>query len=222
MSALLVGLAVAPPAEGAPITVTLTATWRAADHAGDPPAPSPFYDCPGWAGGGLICRWIWDQGLEVRSLTFLPMYGDSGPFYDAFGVNLPVGPSGSGVLGIEVSCLTGLQPCFQTFTPRSINVGLDSDAGVALISFNDGMLTSGGGVVNFVGDQWKDSTGLTIGLFLPDECADPDTNLDCSSNNELALHIRSLTFDVTVAPEPASVLLVGTGLLAVLRRYRRA
>ena len=225
MSALFVGLFVVPHADGSPITATYTATWTAAANAGDPPAPSPFYDCPGWAGGGLICQWIWDQGLEVSSLTALPMYGDDGPFYDALGTPLPVGPGGGYVLGIRVNCRPGLEPCINTFTPRSIDVDLENQRGAVRISFlssQGGLVTAGPGLVNFVGAEWTDITSIWIGLFRPDECGDPDTELDCTRDGELGLYVRSLTFDATAVPEPASVLLMCTGLLAVLRRYRRA
>ena len=61
---------------------------------------------------------------------------------------------------------------------------------------------------------------MEIGLFLPDACSDPESGVDCD-RGEQALSIYSLTFDADPIPEPASVVLLGTGLLALARRYRR-
>src|SRR5262245_51870174 len=112
---VLVALLWVSPAAADPFV----ATWDVAPSTfPDAPPPSPFYDCPGWGGGGLICAWLWDQGLEISSKTFLPMYGDGGPFYDAFGTDPPLESDiavGGGDLGIVAKCLPGLGPCINTF-----------------------------------------------------------------------------------------------------------
>ena len=224
MVALLGLLWVSPAA-----ATSFTATWNVVPNTPPPPAPpppSPFYDCPTWGGGGLICNWLWDQGLEVSDTSpFLPMYGDSGPFFDAFGDDqLPLESevtAFSSLLQIVPKCLAGIDPCFDTFTPLSmVAEGYFSwtQGGVFFVSSNGGLLTTSNGLANFSGPEWTNITWMGIGLFLPDACGDPES--DCVSE-EQALYIHRLTFDATAVPEPASTLLVGTGLLALLRRYRR-
>ena len=226
--ALLVGLLWAPPATAAPFT----ATWHVVPGPfSTPPPPSPFYDCPTWSGGGLICHWIWDQGLEVTVSTgaLPPMYGDYNPFYDAYGLHPPfeselTGNDG-GYLAIDTNCRPGLDPCIHTFTPRNIVASLYSEggpAGVFFTSSRGGLIKAPGGAVSvdFAGAEWTDITGMNIGIYFPDACGDPETLLRCGQG-ELGLDLYRLTFDATPVPEPAGLLLVGTGLLATLRRYRR-
>ena len=229
--ALLVGALWVSPATAAPFTATwnvVPSTYPAA------PPPSPFYDCTDWGAGGLFCDWLWDQGLEVSKVSSVPfpMYGDSGPFYDAFGLIPPLeseigtGIGGDGYLTINTSCRAGLDPCFLAFTPRSMVVDLYSDrgpAGVFLTSSRGGLIKAPNGTatVTFAGPEWTDITGIGVGIYLPDVCGDPDNARDCRLG-ELGLSIYRLEFDATPLPEPASGLLVGTALLAALRRHRRS
>jgi hypothetical protein len=225
--ALLVGLLWASPATATPFI----ATWNNVPNTVDPPPPSPFYDCPVWGGGGLICDWIWDQGLEVKAGPGgfgLPMYGDGGPFFDALGLDVPFESelTGGGYLAIDTNCRVGLVPCIHTFTPRNIVADVYSEVGPAGVSFSSsrgGLIKAPVGTVSvdFAGAEWTDITGMSIGIYLSDACGDPDSDLDCRRLGELALFLDRLTFDATPVPEPASLLLVGTGLLATLRRYRR-
>ena len=228
MIALLVG-----PLWTSPAAASFIATWNVVPHTNPPtlPPPSAQYDCPTWAGGGLICDFLWDQGLDVSSQTFLPMYGDSGPFYDAHGTSLPFASNlDSGVLKIDANCRTGLDPCIDTFTRTTIVVDLFAphvDAGVFFRSNKGGLVLVPSGLqsVKFTGPAWTDIGSIDVGIFLPDECKDPNTDLDCSTSaGELGLDINLLTFDATTTavPEPTSVMLLGTGLLAIVRRYRKA
>ena len=82
------------------------------------------------------------------------------------------------------------------------------------------MLTAFDGLGHFDGPAWTDIAWMRIGLFLPDECGDPESGLNCDQG-EQALSIYRLTFDAQPVPEPASVVLLGTGLVALARRYRR-
>jgi hypothetical protein len=219
---VLVGLAPVSPAAAAPFT----ATWDFDFDFPTVPDESPLYDCPSWGAGGLICRFLWDQGLTVSGVS-LRMYGDGGPFVDAFGAALPVESdisAGSGLFRIVPQCLVGLQPCFDTFTPLSMSTDpftSGSPGGVFFLSSRGGLVTSFGGSADFSGPEWTDITSMVVGLFFPDECNDPESGLECGQG-EQGLDITRLTFDATPVPEPASVLLVGTGMLALLRRSRRS
>jgi hypothetical protein len=232
--ALLVGLLWASPA----IAIPFTATWHvpAVPGSGDPPPPSPFYDCPTWSAGELVCHWIWDQGLEVKAgteATFPRIFGDGNPYYDATGEHPPFESELTGddwgyrgYLEIDANCRAGLFPCIHTFTPRNIQVGLSVDAarppGVFFMSSRGGLIKAPGGdvSVDFAGAEWTDITAMSIGIYFPDACGDPFNDLHCN-REEFFLDLYRLTFDATPIPEPASLLLVGTGLLATLRRYRR-
>ena len=138
---------------------TFTATWDYHLDGGDVPDPSPFYDCGSVGAGGLICNWLWDQGLEVSAISFGPLYGDGGPFFDAFGFGLPLESDigfGDGLLRIVPRCLDGIQPCFDTFTPLSMVAdGLFTRAagGVFFTSSRGGLLTTSDGLGNFDGPE---------------------------------------------------------------------
>lgn len=229
-AAFVLGLLFALPAGAAP----LTATWRVVPHTQPPvlPDPSPRYDCDLWAAGGLICEFLWDEGLELRSETGLPLYGDGEPFYDAFGFDPPfksdISPFDQ-LLSISSSCRAGLEPCFDTFTPRGLTVSLFAEAipaGLFVISSKGGLVTvpgPGAGqslAVSFSGDKWTDVTAIGIGLFLPNSCGGPEDRGRCNESGELNLTVDELRFDVGPVPEPATALLFGAGLIAALRRSR--
>lgn len=210
---------------------TFTATWNFHLQGGDipDPNPTPFYDCP-FMGESLICDWLWDQGLELSSATPLPLYGDSGAFYDAFGSGLPLASEishgtefgfGDGLLQVVPACRPGLQPCFAAFTPTSMSTNgffSSGEGGVFFTSSRGGLVVAPDGQATFSGPEWTDIAWMYVGLYRPDECADSDA--DCLRGEQM-LDIHSLTFEAEAIPEPASVLLVGSGLLAIVRRYRR-
>jgi hypothetical protein len=205
------------PVSASPFTVS----WAGFDFIrdADEQPPSPFYDCFGWSAGGLHCEWLWESGLKVsKSPGYeLPMYGDGGPFYDLYGIDvtdfLPD-------FSIQAECLAGIAPCFHTFTPRDIwAYGANSTVGLFFGSSRGGRVIvppGASGHVSFDGPEWTDITAMWVGIYVPEACMDPE--LDCSAD-ELAL--GPLTFDATPIPEPVSTLLVGAGLLAVLSRRRR-
>jgi hypothetical protein len=223
--AVLIGLSWSAPASAE----QFTATWSHVPTTPPvPPPPSPFYDCPTWGGGGLICERIWDQGLEISSSASLPMYGDFGPFFDAFGFRLPLESEigfDSGLFQIVPECLPGIEPCFETFSPlrllASPFMSGPFQGGMFVRSSKGGLITTAGGVVNFTGPEWTDITGMEIGLFLPDSCSEPENEFDCFGLWERGLSIGQLTFTAEPIPEPGSVLLLGLGLLAAGRRQRR-
>ena len=220
---LLIGTSWVAPAAAE----TFTATWDYDLRGGQVPDPSPFYSCGFVGSGGLICNWLWEQGLEINDAdTNFPMYGDGGPYFDAYGLDLPFesgADSGDALLRIVPKCLDGIQPCFDTFTPLSMVTDADfsrASGGVFFASSRGGLLTSASGLGNFAGPEWTNIEWMEIGLFLSDACDDPESGVDCD-RGEQRLSIRSLTFDADPIPEPASVVLLGTGFLALIRRYRR-
>lgn len=178
------------------------------------PNPTAFWDCPGAAAGGLICRYLWEQGLEVRSNNDLPMYDAGGPFYDAFGVDLS-----DALLRIEASCRDGEAPCFKTFTPLRLNTSFFSDdpgVGLFVQTDNGSTSTSSEGWLDFT--DWGAITFMEIGLSLPDSCSDPDEP-ECG-HGEQALYINRLVFEAQPepVPEPTPLALLGAALL--VRRLR--
>jgi hypothetical protein len=212
---------------------TFTATWDYNLTSQDPD-PSPFYDCGGGS-AGLLCSWIWDKGLEISANPpNYPMYGDYYPFFDAYGFQLPLESAlsiGDGLLQIVPKCLAGFNPCFDTFTPLSMVADGDvsfrdyspdgaGPGGMFLMSSKGGLLTTSDRLINFAGPQWTDITWMGIGLFWPDGCVDPEFGVVCQGG-EQNVSISRLTFDADPIPEPASVMLLGTGLVALARRYRR-
>jgi hypothetical protein len=212
------------PATAAPFTVTWDFGFS---NPFEVPATTPFYDCSaGWGAGGLKCHWLWEQGLEISSATGVPMYGDGGPFYDAAGHDLPFESeiplgAGAGLLKIVPECRAGLEPCFDTFTPLNISASVffsNARGGVFFTSSRGGLVTAPNGVATFTGPEWTDIEWIYVGLYLADECG--DILSDCRGF-ERGLDINRLTFDAVPIPEPASVLLLGPALLALVRRYRR-
>jgi len=184
--ALLVVMLLVGPAWAAPAAAeTFTANWTFYT-GGKVPAPSPFYDCDFMGSGGLICQWIWSQGLRLSdNPPNFPMYGDGAPYFDAYGFDLPLESEASGaLLQIVPKCLGGI--CFGTFTPLSIVTegrvdfydyyspdGVSEPGGVFFASSKGGLITTLDGLANFAGPEWTDITWMGIGLFWPDGCGDP-------------------------------------------------
>jgi hypothetical protein len=209
-----------------------TAKWNSVpfDPDAEDPPPSAFYDCHGFGEGGPFCNWIWDQGLEVSAPFFdPPMYAAPNPFYDAYAFDLPLESDlsfGDGpLLQIVAKCLPGLHPCFNAFTPLTMVASAtftsqENEGGVFFMSSKGGVVTAPDGLASFAGPEWTDIAWMNVGLYRPDACGDPETNQGCN-NGEQFLDLLSLTFEAAPIPEPASVVLLGAGLLAVARRYRR-
>jgi hypothetical protein len=209
-----------------------TAKWNSVpfDPDADDPPPSAFYDCHGFGEAGPFCNWIWDQGLEVSAPFFgPPMYAAPNPFYDAFAFDLPLLSdlsSGDGpLLQIVPRCRPSLHPCLDAFTPLSVVASgtftsEENPGGVFFTSSRGGVVTSADGLATFAGPEWTDIAWMNIGLYRPDACGDPETDRGCTSGEQF-LDLYSLTFDADPIPEPASVVLLGAGLLALARRYRR-
>ena len=186
------------------------------------PATTPFWDCPDIAGGGLICSYLWEQGLEVSSNTDLPMYGDAGPFYDSYGVDLPLKRDlpDSGLLQIVAACRDGESPCFRTFTPLSLHISSYADepsVGMFVTSSRGGFRTTSNGAVNLSGAKWTDISSMEIGLYLPNRCGSSE---DACEHGEQALYLDSLVYAdrLDPVPEPTSLALLAAALF--VRRLR--
>lgn len=222
LSAVAVVIAVSLPstADGTVFRVD----WDYGLSGFEPPDPNPtaFWDCPGVTGAGLICASLWEQGLEVSSTNDLPMYGDVGPFYDAFGVDLPLESDlpDSDLLSITAVCRAGESPCFSTFTPIRLSLsgfGDEPDIRMFVTSSRGGLRTTSTGVVDLKGEKWTDITSMSVGLYLPNRCGRSD---DECERGEQALYINSLVFAdrLDQVPEPAVLTMLGAALL--LRRVR--
>jgi len=176
-----------------------------------------------FGGGGLICGYLWQSGLEISSDTDLPLYGDGGPSYDAYGTDLPLESDlpDSGLLSIDVACRVGHAPCFKTFTPlrMSVYAAADYPGTGAFVSGAGGLVKTLNGTVDFTGGGWTDIRSLEVGMYLIDECGDPENERRCFGR-EQRLYISSLTFEAQPVPEPGTVLLLGVALL--LRKVRGA
>jgi hypothetical protein len=212
-TSLLVGMLWTSPANAD----LFVATWNHHLHEVPEPTVTPFWDCRDFGGGGLICAWLWQSGLEISSDTDLPLYGDGGPSYDAYGTELPFESDlpDSGLLRIVAACRVGQAPCFKTFTPIRISVDAyaeDTDVGAFMTSSRGGLVTTSNGTASFTGTAWTDITSMAIGMYLPDECGDPDIEDECGQG-EQRLYVNGLTFEAQPVPEPGTVWLLGAALL---------
>ena len=191
-----------------------TATWYY-DFNSYEADPSPFYDCSHMGAQGMICQWLWDEGLEVSAPGVPRMYAGPGPFVDAYGWDLPL----NDVFQIVPKCIAGFDPCFDRFTPISLSGGAFGFEFPVATAFNGGGVTqTQDGVFHFAPEFWTNTTELRMSMYLVGEC---DPFFGCLQ--EQGMDIFSFTFeaDPIPVPEPAGVLLLGTGVLALIRRNRR-
>ena len=204
----------------------ITVDWDVVPHQQQELAfdSSPFYQCSGAVYTSRLCQSLWQGGLELGT-TLFSFYDDK--WFDGFGLD--------GALAlISPRCEAGLAPCFDTFTPISMQLSgftdLDDPPNLFVASSRGGLVqipaSTGLNVINFGGPEWEDITSLEIGFYLPPICetGTPDeidaAGVNCSLFQEKALVPESLTFQAV--PEPMLSLLCATGIGLAVRRGRRA
>lgn len=215
-----------PNATAAPITVD----WDVVPHADGQIAfdDSPYYQCYGDDYANRLCGWLWEQGLELSGIGY-SFYDDK--FVDGFGVGEGEGNISEGLRGgqrISPLCKSGLDPCFDSFTPVTLRLLGSWDQGPApnifVISSNGGLIKlpslSGLATLNLSGSEWEDLGWLEIGFYIADNC---DEEFDeCDIATEKAFSVEDLTFEGHAVPEPSLIVLIGAGICAVGRRKYHA
>lgn len=208
-------------AHAAPITVN----WDVVPHEDREiePGESPYYSCQGIQYTNRLCSSLWEHGLELSAAQF-SFYDDK--WFDGFGIE----DGGGGI--IAPVCLSGLTPCFPTFTPLTLRIEGTSNAGpdpnLFIRSSRGGRMEipslSGLASIHFAGSEWEDLAWLEFGFYLADECygGDPPEDEDiCDPATEKAFVVGDLTFEHPPSvPEPALVTLLAAGFASV--GWRRA
>jgi hypothetical protein len=218
---LIAGLIVSclwiPGVTAAPITVD----WDVVPHDyqelhfGD----SPHYDCEGAIYTGRYCRSLWDTGLTLEA-TLFSFYDDK--WFDGYGIGEPESSISSGVQRIRPECKVGLGPCFESFTPLTLEISGEFQGpqpNLFIISSRGGLvkLPSQGGVasVDFAGAAWHDLAWMEVGFYLPEICeGDEPPDGICNLYTEKALVVENLTF----VPEPALTVLLGAAIATAFGR----
>ena len=224
--ALVVGLW-AVPARAELITVDWDVVPHEAGQTDDD--NSPFYQCFGIQWTNRTCQFLWEQGLELGRGQFYPLYDDK--FLDSTGLeddepfSGPFFPS-SGLLKITPVCKSGLEPCFDSFTPVALRVFRSGPhaANLFVVSSRGGLVkvpsldNPNDDAIALSGSEWENIAWLSIGIYRPDVC-DEDPELDCPST-ETAITVDYLTFSghPAAVPEPALAALIGTAITAALGR----
>ena len=207
----------------------ITVDWDVVPHAPGEIGldETPYYVCSGITYGNRSCYSLWEQGLELGAVLF-SFYDDK--FYDGTGSD-EFEPffEGDGVFRISPVCKSGLAPCFDTFTPVTLEIngatnGIEAGwPNLFILSSRGGLvkLPGGNGPVNFSGSEWEDLSWLEIGFFKPAECFEHEDEFECR-DREQGASVESLTFEAHAVPEPSLIVLIGAGLGAIGRRKYHA
>jgi hypothetical protein len=188
----------------------------------EPTTTTPSYKCGAGDKFNRLCSYLWEAGLELEGslAAFFGFYGDG--FLVALDNDVDSEGSGVPAGGVEFHprCEPTLAPCFDTFTPLSLDWSVSLHGhGFFVASSRGGLIKSidDNNGITFTGAEWEDLSWLRYGFYEPD-CIDPE---DCPVFGNSTISDPELTFATPDVPEPSGLVTLGIVLFGLCRRARR-